>query len=326
MQSTRAKLPPLASLLTFEAAARQLSFTRAARELNVTQGAVSRQILALESFLGCALFNRLHRALSLTPAGQRLQAAVTLAFGHLVETVSGLQQAPRRPRVTLATTTAFASLWVMPRMPRFYETHPGVEVRLVAVDEEPQFARDGIDLAILYGKGRWPGCRATRLLDEVIFPVCSRSYLARAGRPAGLADLPRHALLHWQGPHRHWIGWPDWLRAKGLAPEELPSTAAFSSYTLLLQAAVSGQGIALGWRHLVDDFIATGQLVRALDEELASGRGYFLVVPGEQVQRGPIRQLADWIEVEAAGSRAQRPEPRVADALPPLHFSPGEAG
>jgi putative choline sulfate-utilization transcription factor len=304
----RSRLPSPSSLLAFEAAARRLSFTLAAKDLNVTQGAVSRQIAGLEAALGCGLFERRYRSLVLTASGRRLQGAVTLAFDHLLQVVEELRVAPSRPALTLAATSALAALWLMPRLPRFAEAHPEIELRLVAADHDPQFARDGIDLAILYGAGRWSGMRAEPLLDEVVFPVCSPVYLARGHRPRRVADLLKEELLHWQGRRRRWIGWPEWFRALGQPHAALPSAGAFSSYTLLLQAAIGGQGIALGWRHLCDEPLRRGDLVRPLDAVMRSDRGYWLVRPQEQRPSEALDALAAWIAAEARQSDAGFPE------------------
>jgi len=298
----RSRLPPPSSLLAFEAAARRLSFTLAAKDLNVTQGAVSRQIAGLEAFLGCALFERRYRALALTAAGRRLQGAVSLAFDHLLQVVGELRAPPARTALTVTTTTALAALWLMPRLPRFAEQHPEIELRLVAADHDPHFARDGIDLAILYGAGRWPGTRAAALLDEEVFPVCSPGYLSRGQRPRRVADLLRGDLLHWVGRRRKWIGWPEWFRSVGQPFGELPSAGGFSSYTLLLQAAIGGQGIALGWRHLCDDALAKGELVRPLAATMRSARGYWLVRPLDQKRSDATDALAAWIADEARRS------------------------
>jgi len=302
MSALRNRLPTPSSLLAFEAAARRLSFTLAAKDLNVTQGAVSRQIAGLEAFLGCELFERRYRSLALTAAGRRLQGAVTLAFDHLLAVVEELRVAPPRPALTVATTSALAALWLMPRLPRFAEAHPEIELRLVAADHDPQFARDGIDLAILYGAGRWSGLSAQPLLDEAVFPVCSPLYLARGHRPRRVADLLQEELLHWQGRRRRWIGWQEWFRALDQPFGTLPSAGSFSSYTLLLQAAIGGQGIALGWRHLCDEPLRRGELVRPVDAVVRSGRGYWLVRPRDQRGSAALDALAGWIAAEAEAS------------------------
>ena len=184
-------LPPTNALVVFEAAARHTNFTRAAEELAVTQSAVSRQIQLLEDHLGIALFHRQSRGLRLTQEGERLHRAVSMGLEHIANVAADLRR-QRGPReLTVATSVAFASYWLMARIAKFRAAHPQVELRLVAASPVYDLAAAGIDLAVRYGTGEWPGVEATRLFDNEIWPVCAPKYLAGRTPPASLAELAR---------------------------------------------------------------------------------------------------------------------------------------
>lgn len=295
MHKLRAKLPPLNSLVAFEAAARHLSFTRAAEELHVTQGAVSRQVRLLEEYLGTALFHRFHRLIRLTPEGRRLQQAVILGLEHIADTAQEIRATRNHAQVTVATTLAFASFWLMPRIPKFRTAFPDIDVRVLATDHEIDFATEDVDIAIRYGEGNWPGLETMYLLDEEIFPVCSPTYLKGRPSPKGPRDLLSETLLYLDEEHWHWITWKDWLQSCGVDSPITKRGLRLSNYPLVIQAALTGQGIALGWRHLVDDLLATGALVRPIETTLRSQRAYYLVVPAEQSPSTATTAFRDWI-------------------------------
>ncbi len=185
MVSLRRRLPPANSLVVFEAAARHLNFTRAAKELGVTQAAVSRQMQLLEEHLGTAMFQRTPRHLKLTPAGQRLYKAVTMGLEHIAGTAVELRRIGPEADLTVSSSVTFASYWLMHRVAKFRAAHPEIELKLVASAPVSDLASAGVDLAVRYGSGRWPGVRTARLMDNEIFPVCAPGYRA--------ADLPQPA-------------------------------------------------------------------------------------------------------------------------------------
>ena len=250
MNTLRSQLPSLNGLVAFEAAARRLSFTRAGDELNVTQAAVSRHVRALESDLGVALFHRAHRRVRLTPDGERLAQAVTLGLQHIARTVGDLRRVRHAGQLTIAASVAFSSLWLMPRLARFHAAHPDVRLRLVAVDRFDDPAAVGVDLTVRYGDGRWPGMVATHLFADEIFPVCSPDYVARHGPFETIEDLLGESILRMDDLDPTWIDWPAWLDAMGVSTPSGQPGLRFHNYTLEVQAAVNGQGIALGWRRL----------------------------------------------------------------------------
>jgi LysR family transcriptional regulator, glycine cleavage system transcriptional activator len=296
-----AKLPPLDLLLAFEAAARHLSFTRAAAERFVTQSAMSRQIRALEDELGVPLFRRGHRALALTADGQRLLAACSTVIAQLRGVVAEIRAPSRREVLSLTTTPGLASLWLIPRLPRFTKQHPGVDVRLDASFERRALAAEGFDIAIRYG--RVGIAEGTPLFAETMQPVCSPA-LRAAGPPLVVpADLARHTLLQVDLSRESGmpLEWAPWLQAVGLPELKAERSLTFSGYGEAIGAAVAGQGVALGRRPLVDALIDAGQLVTPFADRTASARGYLLVVEPAARQRPAVRALERWLLDEAAG-------------------------
>lgn len=301
MESLRKRLPPTRALVAFEATARHLSFTRAAEELHLTQAAVSRQVRILEQDLGVLLFNREKRAVTLTPEGQRLRRTVAMALGHIAETAVALRQVHKVPHINLHTTTAFGALWLMRRIGRFRGAFPDIQLRLVSSDDEIDLFNANIDLSIAYGEGDWPGLEAAHLLDDELFPVCSPEF--RSGLPAefSIHDLPGQPLLHLESAEPSWMSWSAWFRHMDVDPADraAPGTR-FNNYLVILQAVQAGQGVALGWRRLVQPILDTGQLVRPVPESLRAGSAYYLLVqPGSLALRPELRIVHDWLVQEA---------------------------
>lgn len=304
MTSLRSRLPPANGLVVFEAAARHLNFTRAAAELSVTQAAVSRQIQGLEEHLGVALFHRGHRALKLTRGGARLHKAVAMGLEHIADTAAEIGRVRNPWEVTVSSSVTFASYWLMSRVAKFRSAHPEVELRLVASAPVSDLVSAGIDLAVRYGHGAWPGMEAIHLLDNEIFPVCAPSYLSGRpplGTPVGLLG---ETLLHLVEYDRNWVTWGSWLRAFGVEQAPAGRGLEFDNYLILIQAALDGQGIALGGARLAEDFLARGALVRPVEATLSSERAFHLVIPA-QVTLSPAAALfRDWILAEARRGRA----------------------
>lgn len=301
MVSLRAKLPPPNALVTFEAAARHRNFTRAAAELGVTQAAVSRQIRTLEDHLGVPVFRRAPKGLQLTRDGQRLFQAVTMGLEHIATTAADIRRVRSDAEVTVSTSVTFASYWLMSRVAKFRAAYPDVELRLVASAPVANLAGAGIDLAVRYGDGRWPGVEATHLLDNEVFPVCAPDYLE--GRPplAEPADLLGETLLNLVEYDRNWVTWEAWLREFGVKDKPARRGAQFDNYLILIQAALGGQGIALGGGRLADDFLASGALVRPIAATLRSESAFWLIVPREAPLSEPATLFRDWVLAEAKG-------------------------
>lgn len=300
MSDRPAPLPPLQTLRAFESAARLASFTRAADELSLTQGAISRQIRNLERRLGVTLFARGDRGVAMTPAGAHYQAAIAEALGRIAQATAEIAVGHDSGPLTVGATSAVASLWLMPRLTGFRRREPELDIRVLASDRDFERASDEVDLVIEYARQPLEGEAVRRLFDEEIFVVCGPEYLRGREPPATTGDLLSETLLALDDEHTEWMGWTEWLRAAGVngAPARRP--IRINNYPTLLQAAVAGQGIALGWRHLVDDLIAAGSLVPLLRER-TEGRGAFYLSTTRPVpEESPVARLRDWLVRAAA--------------------------
>lgn len=293
-------LPPLDQLEAFEASARHLSFTKAADELALTQSAVSRQIAALEEHYALPLFRRLHRALRLTDEGQRLYRAV----GEVLEQLHDVGMELKRERgvkaVIVTTTPGFAGLWLIPRLPGFTARRPDVDVRISAAYELVNLNRDGVDIAIRYADAERAGPAAQRLFGEVVFPVCSPQLARDPARPLVLPqDLRQHTLLQQESDGKDQLqSWPMWLRAMKLEGLKPASTLHFSAYDQLIQAAVNGQGVALGRSPLIDGLLREGRLIVPFETSLASPRSYYLLQSSTAARKEEVQEFADWLREE----------------------------
>ena len=266
------RLPPFAALRTFEAAARHPNFSAAAAELHVTPGAISRQIAELEERLGVVLFLRGARRAQLTATGAQLAERLRVAFGLLHEAVRGVERADEG-RVVVALLPSFASRWLLPRLPAFAEAHPGIDLELRPSREVVDLDRSGIDLAIRYGRGKWPGTASAKLLRERLFPVCTPE-LAQRHRPRTLDDVLAMPLIHDLD-----FPWSHLLQHHGLrVPRRLPGIRVDDS-SIALQAAERGQGVLLARSVLVADAIATGRLVRLLRVSAPCDFAYYVAWP-----------------------------------------------
>ena len=270
----RRRLPPLNTLRVFESGARRLSFTRAAEELHVTQAAVSHQIKALEDWLGTPLFMRLNRGLKLTAAAEQYLRDISSALDLIATATSELMRQDGKRILSVATLDSFAATWLLPRLKSFRQQYPDIDVRILSVDREVDvFERGDVDLEVRYGDGNWPELSATKLLDEEIFPVCSPSVAAGPPPLAVPADLKRQTLLH-DVMVTDWSAWLEAAEVKGVDAERGPG---FNHSYLVIQAAVNGDGVALGRSVLVADALARGQLVRPFAVSIPSAYSYYLV-------------------------------------------------
>ncbi|OED40050.1 hypothetical protein AB833_12765 [Chromatiales bacterium (ex Bugula neritina AB1)] len=296
MQNLSAQLPPLEPLVAFEAAARLQSFTLAAEELNLSQAAISQRIRNLESFLGTGLFVRSHRAVQLSPSGIEFQHAVSATLRHLACATADLKAPVTPTRLTVATDQSVASLWLMPRLPDFKRRHSEFAIRLIASDEEQDCLGDDVQVAIIHGNGNWPGFNSELLFKEEVFAVCSPSYLRdhsahRSVDPTGFAEL---VLLELEDKRWDWMNWRAFLSAIGSDHSTGHAAFRINSYPLVIDAARNGQGIALGWRYLVDDDLASGALVKPFDCSVSTQFGYYLVWPHNKAQSSAVIDFREW--------------------------------
>lgn len=301
MRSKHYDLPPLDPLLAFEAAARNLSFTKAGEELSLTQSAVSRQIQSLEEGLGVKLFQRRPRALLLTEAGQAFYRMAQDTLQRLHETTRKLRGAADAQTVTVTTTPGLAALWLIPRLAGFTRAHPQVDVRISAANEIVNLERAGVDLAIRYAQANQAG-NARRLFGETVLPVCSPALARDRSRPlAQPGDLRHHVLLHLDDRRAAWLDWQLWFHALGIEDVQPAGRLHFSHYDQLIQAAVAGQGVALGRQPLVRSLLREGRLVAPFRQRVCSPRAYYLVDSTVTRAKPPVRAFVEWLIAETGG-------------------------
>lgn len=289
-------LPSLNALRAFEATARHLSFKEAARELFVTPGAVSQQVKTLEESLGVTLVRRLTRAIELTEAGHTLLASLRESFEQMAETVDRLVERDSSGPLTVSVLPSFAAKWLVPRLGRFQELHPEIELHISAIDRLIDFTREDVDLGIRHGLGDYPDLQVDFLLPGKLYALCSPRLLRGKKHPLKTpADLRYHTLLHAE-PGTLWGLWLDAHGVKGVDARRGP---VFSDDALMLQAAMEGQGLAISTSTLAAADIAAKRLVRPFDLPLSDQFAYFLVYPGETVNRPKIAAFRNWILAEA---------------------------
>lgn len=302
MQKKRYDLPPLDLIQGFEASARHLSFTKAAQELYLTQSAVSRQIKTLEADLGVALFERQHRALILTEAGQTFYRTAVDVLGRLQSATEALRADRTLRQLSITTTTGFAALWLIPRLKRFTIGHPDVDVRISATDVAVNLDRGLVDIAIRYGSKETMPDEAVPLFGEEILPVCSKSLAESNETPLKTpADLRYHALLHldYPGMQKSWFDWGTWLTAQGIGDLKPAGTLHFSQYDQMIHAAIAGQGIALGRMPLLQELIRTGALVAPFERTVIGTRGYFILASPHAAGKPYAGDFSQWLLAEA---------------------------
>lgn len=303
------RLPHLGALRAFEAAARHLSFKSAAAELSVTPAAISQQIKTLEEDFGCRLFRRLTRALALTPEGERLAPSVIEAFARLTAAVADTRASTASGLLTVSVIASFATKWLIPRLARFREKHPEIDVRLSADERMANFVTDGVDIGLRYGLGGYDGLHEERIMTESVFPVCAPKLLEGGPLPRELSDLVRYPLLH--DSHTDEVGdWERWLRLVGVdtAAIDLSRGSRFAQQDMLLQATIDGHGVALSRTHLVADDLRAGRLVRPFEAVVRANFAYYLVCRKESLELAKVLAFRDWIMSEVALEHDTSPE------------------
>jgi LysR family glycine cleavage system transcriptional activator len=296
-------VPTLDFFRGFEAAARHLSFTKAAEELFVTQSAVSRQIQALEERLGVKLFLRRNRGLALTEAGQQMYRAADTALRTLREAADRIAPGTMQKMVTVTSSMAFCSLWLIPRLAGFREAHADVDVRISANNQVLDLDRERIDLAIRYCPVPAAPPGSIRMFGEEIVPVCSPQLLKDRARPLkSPADLRHHSLLHFDETDGSipWLAWGVWLESAGLPELKPAGSLRFSHYDQVIRAALGGQGVALGRRPLITNFIADGSLVAPFPSDSVTDRAYFIVRTAATRTRRDVDNFVTWLISESA--------------------------
>jgi LysR family glycine cleavage system transcriptional activator len=291
-------LPPLASLLPFEAAARLLSFSRAAEELNLTQAAVSRQIRALEEDLGISLFQRRNRAVFLTDAGREFSLTLSNALRDVGNTADRLRGVAGKNEVVLLCQPCEAFHWLMPRLSNFHQQCPEIELKMVTWANPLTDFQGYFDVA-MQSSNRDHGLHPLLFTaaDEV-FPVCSPRYLEGRASPVALDELGTHTLLHHDAVPAYQLEWDTWLATFG---HEVPRQArrlAFDNYSLMLHAAVEGHGLAMGWRRTAQRMLDSGVLIAPFTESVPLSEALSVYRRHGQARREEANLLVEWLRAE----------------------------
>jgi LysR family glycine cleavage system transcriptional activator len=306
------RLPNLGALKVFEAAARLESFSRAADELFVTHGAVSHQIRSLEAELGVSLFIREGRRIKLSDTGRTYAQQIRAALGSIAHATHAIRGGQRERRLVVSILPSFAARWLTPRIGRFIERYPEIDLELQSTNALTDFSRDDVDVALRLGGGGYPGLHAETLLDESFFPACAPT-LNGGKLPETPADLARFPILRSDDDL-----WRRWFDAAGLADWPEPRRGVlFQDSSMLLQAAVDAQGVALVRRSLALDEVAAGRLVRLFDIDATSPWSYWFVCPEPILKTARVQALRTWLAEETAAFRAK---------YPPLRSSAGSGG
>jgi LysR family glycine cleavage system transcriptional activator len=289
------RLPPLNALKAFEAAARSESLTRAAEELCVTQGAVSQQVKALEATLGLKLFVREHQRLAMTEAGREYLGVVRDALDRIALGTERLVQRQTSGVLTVSTSPDFAAKWLVHRLGRFAEAHPGIDLRVSATIHQVDFAREDVDLAVRHGDGNWSGLDAVRLCAEQLFPVCAPKLVSGRNRITRAADLLKHTLLRLDDSK----AWAQWFEAAGVS-NAVVHGPILNRASMLIDAAIDGQGLALARTALAASDLINGRLVRPCDVSLRMPNTYWIVCPRATSALPKIATFRTWLLAEAA--------------------------
>jgi len=290
------RLPPLNALEAFEAAARHESFTRAADELCVTQGAVSHQVKALEAGIGVKLFNREHQRLVITEAGREYLTVVRDALDRIALGTEWLVQRQNSGALTVSTSPDFAAKWLVHRIGRFCANHADTDLRISASMHHVDFAREDVDLAVQHGDGNWPGLHVVRLCAEQLFAVCSPRLVAGRHRISKPSDVLKFPLLHLDER----TDWSRWLEATGVLVAEPLHGPVLNHASMVIDAAVDGQGVALARTTLAAWDLLGGRLVRPFAAALPISKTYWIVCPKATATLPKITTFRDWLLAEAA--------------------------
>jgi LysR family transcriptional regulator, glycine cleavage system transcriptional activator len=296
------RLPPMTTLRSFEAAARLLSFSKAADELYVTHGAVSRAVRHLEDHLGVELFKRKTRAVELTPTGVTYAAAVRDTLNRLANATAAIIDRQSLGVLNVSTVDSFASKWLLPRLYRFRRQYPDIDIRLDTSERLADFVNDGIDIAIRYGRGRYPGVTTELLMMEELVPAGSPKLLEGPHPLRSPEDLKHHTLIHDDLP----VDWAMWLKMAGVDGIDPYRGLRFQSSVHAVQAAVQGEGIVLGRTAIIADDLQAGRLVQPFALSVPIDFAYYVVYPPQAAERPKIKAFRDWLFEEtqmAAGER-----------------------
>lgn len=298
------RLPSLGALRAFEAAARHLSLTRAAEELHVTPAAISHQVKALEDDLGMRLFERDGRRLALTPEARAGLAELRRGFDLVAEGVRRIRDSRSVPMLRISAEPSFAGMWLVPRLGRFRERHPELDVLIDASDRLADFERDRVDVALRWGGGRYAGLVSERLFEETVFPICHPRLLEGPHALTTPADLAHHTLIHldWEQEKGRWPHWRDWLDAAGAPEVDASRGLRFTAHGDCVRAAAEGSGVTLTTDAAVIDDLRLGRLVRPFALGLETDVQLYLVMRPDRADEPHIAAFRAWLLEAAAAS------------------------
>jgi LysR family transcriptional regulator, glycine cleavage system transcriptional activator len=295
--------PGLRTLRAFDAAARHLSFTRAAEEIGVTPAAISNQIAELEDQLSVSLFTRTSRTMRLTREGEVLRIAAQESLETLAKALHRLKRLENRNQIRVSSTPSVAAKWLVPRLDGFLEAFPSADVRIDVSNTLVDFDRDDVDVAIRFGAGKYPGLHAELLFNDSLSPVCSPALITKDKPLQVPRDLLRHTLIHleWQAQGSPWPNWRMWMQAAGIRDFDDKRGLHFGQTSLTIQAAIDGQGVALGDSNLVADDLAAGRLVKPFELSLKApdSFSYFVITRLDTKDAPMVNAFRDWCLTEA---------------------------
>jgi len=296
------RLAHLNALRAFEATARLGGYVRAAVELGVTPAAIGQQIRMLESYLAISLFERQGRRLLLTESARAALPDVKDAFDRLARAMDFLKDTGRGQLVTITLPPSFAAKWLIPRIEAFRMAHPQIDVRLDTTDRLVDLPRENISVGIRYGAGRYPGLHSNLLMTETVFPVCSPSLMTRSHKLRVPQDLAAFTLIHdtTMAVHLSFPTWSTWLKSSGVTKIKSQSGLRVNSSVMSLQAAMEGQGIALGRSVIAADDLRQGRLAKPFQLELESGYSYHLVYAADFPLSRAASLFCQWLKAEAS--------------------------
>jgi LysR family transcriptional regulator, glycine cleavage system transcriptional activator len=288
------RLPNLAALRAFEAAARHGNFSRAAEEIHVTHGAISHQVRALEEELGVPLFARHGKRISITPEGERFATTLRKALTDIAAAAAALQADGKQKRLTVTALPSFAARWLSPRLGQFIELHPDMEVMLQSSSQLTDFVRESVDIGVRFGRGNYPGLVVEKIMDDYYYPVAS-PHFNKGKLPLTPEKLAQHPLLRCEMEP-----WTPWFRAAGLDFLEPTGGLVFQDSSMLVRAAVEGHGIALARHAIAVSDIESGELVRLFDIAIRTPQSYYLVCPPESLRKPHVQAFRNWLLGEVA--------------------------
>ncbi|NIF30425.1 LysR family transcriptional regulator [Pantoea sp. Tr-811] len=292
-------IPSMTALLQFESVARLNSFTLAGKELGVSQAAVSKQIKVLEDNVGVQLFQRMHRSIYLTEAGETLFAIISDALQNIASGFDQVVQGSEKEEIVLASTAPVSQFRIMPRINTLVDALPHVRLRLSTQMFSGGLRAPDYDMDIRFGNGHWPDGESILLFEEEVFPVCSPAWLARNPMPSSLEELARAGLLDADSTSEGWVTWPSWFKELGMPSGRLNINLRSSLYTDVIHAALNGYGIALGWGRMVDHYIDNGALVKLEPFVVRPKESYYLVLPNGHTVTPNVTAIVQWLQSKA---------------------------